>query len=101
MSRVIGEVHDNPHHHRNQARAVAALKPGAIVFEMLTPENDSMYGSLVTFRLPEEKASRFFKECDQLRMWTTKGNPLRLATHIHTRPSDLDLFFETAQRVLG
>ncbi len=35
---VIGEVHDNPHHHRNQARAVAALKPGAIVFEMLTPE---------------------------------------------------------------
>ena len=70
-------------------------------FEMLTPENDSMYGSLVTFRLPEEKASRFFKECDQLRMWTTKGNPLRLATHIHTRPSDLDLFFETAQRVFG
>ena len=35
---LIGEVHDNPHHHNNQARAVAALKPGAIVFEMLTPD---------------------------------------------------------------
>ena len=35
---VIGEVHDNPHHHRNQALAIAALKPRAIVFEMLTPE---------------------------------------------------------------
>jgi uncharacterized iron-regulated protein len=35
---VIGEVHDNPRHHQNQARAVAALKPQAIVFEMLTPD---------------------------------------------------------------
>jgi len=35
---ILGEVHDNPAHHRNQARAVAALAPGAIVFEMLTPD---------------------------------------------------------------
>ena len=31
-------MHDNPHHHANQARAVAALQPGALVFEQLTPE---------------------------------------------------------------
>ena len=35
---VLGEVHDNPLHHENQARAVGALAPNAIVFEMLTPE---------------------------------------------------------------
>jgi len=35
---VIGEVHDNPAHHRVQAERVARLGPGAIVFEMLTPE---------------------------------------------------------------
>ncbi|MGC9369831.1 MAG: ChaN family lipoprotein [Paracoccaceae bacterium] len=35
---VLGEVHDNPAHHANQARAVAALAPSAVVFEMLTPE---------------------------------------------------------------
>lgn len=35
---ILGEVHDNPFQHRNQARAVAALKPAALVFEMLTPE---------------------------------------------------------------
>lgn len=34
----LGEVHDNPAHHAAQADAVAALKPRAIVFEMLTPE---------------------------------------------------------------
>jgi len=35
---VLGEVHDNALHHRNQAAAVAALKPAALVFEMLSPE---------------------------------------------------------------
>lgn len=34
----LGEVHDNPAQHANQARAVAAIKPAALVFEMLTPE---------------------------------------------------------------
>lgn len=35
---VLGEVHDNPTHHANQAAALAALAPRAIVFEMLSPE---------------------------------------------------------------
>jgi len=32
----LGEVHDHPDHHLNQARAIAAIKPSAMVFEMLT-----------------------------------------------------------------
>lgn len=35
---ILGEVHDNPVHHANQARAVAAIAPRALVFEMLTPQ---------------------------------------------------------------
>lgn len=35
---VLGEVHDNPDHHRWQAKAVAELAPAALVFEMLLPE---------------------------------------------------------------
>ena len=35
---VLGEVHDNPIHHANQARAVKAIDPAAIVFEMLSAE---------------------------------------------------------------
>jgi uncharacterized iron-regulated protein len=34
---VLGEIHDNPTHHLNQARAIAAIKPKAVVFEMLSP----------------------------------------------------------------
>lgn len=32
----LGEVHDNPTHHSNQARTIAAIAPAALVFEMLT-----------------------------------------------------------------
>ena len=35
---VIGEYHDNPEHHAEQARRVADIAPTALVFEMLTPE---------------------------------------------------------------
>nr|WP_241427672.1 ChaN family lipoprotein [Fertoeibacter niger] len=35
---VLGEVHDNPLHHAHQAYAVAAMRPRALVFEMLTPD---------------------------------------------------------------
>jgi selenocysteine lyase/cysteine desulfurase len=65
--------------------------------EMLSPEDDSMYGSLVTFRLtlPERKLDRLWQLCDERLIWTTGSPQLRLSTHIHTRQADLDLFFET------
>ncbi|WP_417524304.1 ChaN family lipoprotein [Marinovum sp.] len=35
---VLGEVHDNPAHHAEQARRVAEIAPEALVFEMLTED---------------------------------------------------------------
>jgi len=35
---ILGEVHDNPAHHAEQAARVARIAPRALVFEMLTPE---------------------------------------------------------------
>ena len=35
---ILGEVHDNPDHHRNQAEWIARIGPKAVVFEMLTPD---------------------------------------------------------------
>lgn len=39
---LLGEVHDNPRHHLNQAIALKAVRPAAVVFEMLTPEQASI-----------------------------------------------------------
>ena len=33
----LGEIHDNPHHHKTQAALTERLDPSALVFEMLTP----------------------------------------------------------------
>ena len=45
---LLGEVHDNAAHHRNQARAIAAIRPAALVFEMITPERAA--------RLPKDRS---------------------------------------------
>ncbi len=34
---LLGELHDNPFHHANQARWVVSIAPAALVFEMLPP----------------------------------------------------------------
>lgn len=41
---ILGETHDNVTHHENQALAVAALRPAALVFEMLTAEQAKLTG---------------------------------------------------------
>mmetsp|Transcript_1960 Transcript_1960/g.3380 ORF Transcript_1960/g.3380 Transcript_1960/m.3380 type:complete len:260 (-) Transcript_1960:135-914(-) len=33
---ILGEFHDNPHHHTKQAEIVAEVQPSALIFEMLT-----------------------------------------------------------------
>ena len=40
---VLGEAHDNPHHHARQAEIVAELRPAALVFEMLTEAQASAH----------------------------------------------------------
>lgn len=36
---ILGEVHDNPDAHLGQAKAIAELKPTAVIFEMLTAKD--------------------------------------------------------------
>ncbi len=43
---VLGEIHDNPEHHRVQAEVVAALAPTALVFEMIPQELESELNEL-------------------------------------------------------
>lgn len=43
---ILGEVHDNPEHHRNQAAIVAALRPAALVFEMIPQDAEDRVNEL-------------------------------------------------------
>lgn len=39
---ILGETHDNPDHHLTQAEIVVGIKPAAIVYEMLTPDQATL-----------------------------------------------------------
>lgn len=62
---VLGELHDNPDHHRRQADWVAALNPKALVFEMLTDQQAA--------RAANQWGSQ--KELDILIGWSTSAWP--------------------------
>ena len=66
----------------------------------MTPEDDRLYGSLVTVRFKSAELAPVWDALKQKRIWVLNGQRLRLSTHIHTRPSDIDLFFETVDQAL-
>lgn len=50
---ILGEIHDNPAHHANQAAALRHLQPRVIVFEMLTEDQ----AAIVTPGLRRDEAA--------------------------------------------
>ncbi len=73
---ILGEVHDNPDHHRIQARLLAAFaqgreKPPAVVFEMIPTTMQKRLDMIL--KLPEVDADMVF---DAVR-WDDSGWPSR------------------------
>jgi selenocysteine lyase/cysteine desulfurase len=69
--------------------------------ELLTPEDDRMYGSLVTIRFKTGELSKFHDLLKKKRVWCFMSNQVRLAAHVHTRPQDIDLYFDLLREALG
>lgn len=70
------------------------------VLEVVTPDDDSLFGSLISVRFKKDPA-KAAALCRKRRIWITGGNPLRLSAHIHTRPEDFDAFFDTVREALA
>ncbi len=49
---IIGELHDNPTHHRKQTEILRSLRPSTVVYEMLTPDEAAILADVA--RKPEE-----------------------------------------------
>jgi selenocysteine lyase/cysteine desulfurase len=75
--------------------AMAREQAVASGFPVLTPADDRMYAGLVTLDLPEDIYKRFADLCEQRKIWILRSRRLRISTHVHTRPGDIDIFFET------
>lgn len=68
--------------------------------EMMTPADDRMYGGLVSIRFRKDSA-KVWELCRAKRIWTQEGERVRLSTHIHTRPADIEMFFDLVRKALG
>jgi selenocysteine lyase/cysteine desulfurase len=87
-------VYTRIHELARRARSMARSLPFA---ELLTPDDDRMFGAMVTFRLPEPIWKKTQELCRQRRIWVIGGPRCRLSTHVHTRPEDLEAFFDTVR----
>ena len=63
---ILGEIHDNPVHHRNQADLVRELQPDALVFEMIEPK-------IALSVTPQTRSDEAFLE--RLLSWEANGWP--------------------------
>lgn len=86
--RVYGRIHQLARSVYDRARAMPNL-------ELLTPDDDRMFGGMVTIRFKNPDLAPLWQLTKKRRMWLIEGSPCRISTHIHTRPADLDLFFQT------
>jgi selenocysteine lyase/cysteine desulfurase len=76
-----------------------AVESGHI--EMESAEEDHLYGALVGLRFKTDKLDKFHEALGKRRIWVNKAQRVRLSTHIHTRPQDIDLYFDLMKETLG
>jgi isopenicillin-N epimerase len=68
--------------------------------ELLTPDDDRMFGGLVCMQFRKDPKP-LFDLCARKKVWVMGSQRFRLSTHIHTRPQDLDTFFGLMEETLG
>jgi len=67
---------------------------------LLTPDDDRMFGSLVSFQMRPAHFQKFAALCRERKIWIMMSERFRVSTHIHTRPEDIDLLFQTLRESL-
>ncbi len=86
--RIFGRIHQLAKSFRERAAKMDGI-------ELLTPEDERMYGSLVAYNLKGLNQEKFAKLAKERRIWISAGKRVRVSAHIHTRPGDLDLLLGT------
>lgn len=93
--RVYGRIHDLAKLARQKFSALPQLA-------MITPEDDRLCGSLVSWRFPKDaNLVPLWEYCKEHKIWPYQSAQLRLSTHIHTRVADLDAFAEAIRQTVN
>jgi len=91
--RIYARIHQLARRTFERARALPYI-------ELLTPDDDRMFAALVGITFKKD-ASAVWQETAKQRIFVSGGQRMRLSSHIHTRPSDIDQFFDIVEAKLG
>ena len=69
--------------------------------KVLSADDDRMYAGMVSFLFKEGDWQKVEELVKKRKIWIFARHRTRISTHIHTRLSDLDLFFEAVEDALG
>jgi selenocysteine lyase/cysteine desulfurase len=84
------------------ARQTYARASGLPNVRLFTAEDDSLYGGMVSFGIAGADLRKVAPLFKKRMIWVVPGEDrVRVSCHIHTRPSDLDLFFSTLREGLA
>jgi isopenicillin-N epimerase len=90
-------IYTRIHHLARQTYARAAKLP---YIELLTPNDDRMFASLVTIKFKKD-AGAVWQETAKRKIFVSGAPQVRLSSHIHTRPSDIDELFDIIEDKMG
>lgn len=88
------KIYARMHSLAQTARKRAAALP---YVKLNTPDNDAQYGCLVSIDIDKKIADPFIAECARKKIWIARGTRVRISTHVHTRPQDIEAFFSTLE----
>ena len=92
--RIYDRIHNLAQYAYSRAKQVPYLK-------VLSSPNHKLYGGMVAFEVDRPDYAPLWAKLSQRKVWTLRGPKIRISSHIHTRRSDIDLFFDTLKEVFG
>jgi selenocysteine lyase/cysteine desulfurase len=101
--RFIDEVGLSNIHARTQQLGQRALDLAVArpYLELITPRDSSFYHAIIAFRLKTDDLKPLWKAFSERNINVLTTQPFRLSVHVHTRPADIDAFFQVCDAVLG
>ena len=93
LDRIYARVHQLARQTFKRASALPYI-------ELLTPDDDRMFAALVAIRFKKD-AKAVWEECSRRKIFVSGGQQVRLSSHIHTRPADIDQLFDIIEEKLG
>src|SRR5580658_2187894 len=91
--RIHSRIHQLARHAYDRAHRLPYI-------ELLTPNDDRMFGSLVAIRFKVD-SKPVWEETARRKIFVSGGQQVRLSSHIHTRPSDIDQLFDIIEAKMG